>query len=425
MGGTNIAEPLKDIFNNKEEYLQIKLSKNILILTDGEVDNKNECFNLIKENSNIFRMHSIGIGDDFDKELINLSGKYGKGSSNYVENINNINNTVIKILNNCLLPYLYDIKFYFLNLNNEDKKNIFVNTNNCVYQDEIINYSFILDDDNKKLLNNIYKFKIEYIKSLKKIEKDFEFRNIFNLPEGENMTKIIIDKYLKYDKTIDKNREINLSKEYEVLSKNTSLYAEIINEKSQEKKLIQSNILSKERKNYSSFRNYGSMISCRRSVSCGYAARVNFGGYVAARTCCPVLMEEKGSSNEDSDNENSENSDEKNEEDLEQKLTEDIDLTELIISQDPIEGFWNRNDNTVKLEELLEKNIINNINNICSKYKESEKEKIYYTILIIYIIENKYKEKVDEYILVLNKAKNYLKQKGIIYEGIISKIEAK
>ena len=59
------------------------------------------------------------------------------------------------------------------------------------------------------------------------------------------------------------------------------------------------------------------------------------------------------------------------------------------------------------------------------EYKEKDKEKIYYTILIIYIIENKYKEKVDEYILVLNKAKNYLKQKGIIFEGIISKIEAK
>ena len=40
-------------------------------------------------------------------------------------------------------------------------------------------------------------------------------------------------------------------------------------------------------------------------------------------------------------------------------------------------------------------------------YKENEKEKIYYTILIIYSIENKYKEKVNEFILVLNKAKNF------------------
>ena len=32
-------------------------------------------------------MHSIEIGDNFDKELIDLSGKYGKGSSNFVEKI--------------------------------------------------------------------------------------------------------------------------------------------------------------------------------------------------------------------------------------------------------------------------------------------------------------------------------------------------
>ena len=77
----------------------------LLILTDGEVEDKKECFNIIKENSNIFRIHSIGIGNDFDKELINLCGKYGKGSSNYVEIINNLINTIIKILNKCLLPY--------------------------------------------------------------------------------------------------------------------------------------------------------------------------------------------------------------------------------------------------------------------------------------------------------------------------------
>ena len=249
MGKTNIVKPLEDIFNNKEEYLKIKSSKNILILTDGEVNDKNICFDLIKENSNIFRIHSIGIGNNFDKELINLTGKYGKGSSNYVENLNNINKTIIKILNKCLLPYLYDINITFLNINNEDSNNIFVNKFNYAYQDEIINYSFILDDDKKQLLNNTYKFKIEFIQNLNKIEKNIEFNNILNLPEGDNMTKIIIDKYLKNSTLIDKNIEINLSKEYEVLSKNTSLYAEIINDKSQEKQLIKNNIfLSKKEK---------------------------------------------------------------------------------------------------------------------------------------------------------------------------------
>ncbi len=122
MGGTDIVEPLKDIFNNREVYEKINLSKNILLLTDGEVENKNECFNLIKENCKMFRIHSIGIGTDFDKELIKLSGKYGKGSSNFVENLKNINNVVIKILNSCLRPYLYDIYLNFLNIEYEKRR---------------------------------------------------------------------------------------------------------------------------------------------------------------------------------------------------------------------------------------------------------------------------------------------------------------
>ena len=48
MGKTNIVKPLEDIFNNKEEYLKIKSSKNILILTDGEVNDKNICFSFNK-----------------------------------------------------------------------------------------------------------------------------------------------------------------------------------------------------------------------------------------------------------------------------------------------------------------------------------------------------------------------------------------
>jgi len=81
-GGTNIVDPLNDIFNKKNVYEKIKLSKNIILLTDGEVDDKNECFNLIKDNCDMFKVHSIGIGKDFDEELIKSCGIYGKGSFN-------------------------------------------------------------------------------------------------------------------------------------------------------------------------------------------------------------------------------------------------------------------------------------------------------------------------------------------------------
>ena len=132
------------------------------------------------------------------------------------------------------MPYLYDIKFTLLNNNKKKENNIIFSKNeDFVYQDEIINYSFILDEDNKHNLidleNNIIKFKVEFIKNQKsnKIEMDFRENNIICLPVGDNMTKIIVDKYLKSIINLDEQTEIKISKEYDVLSKNTSLYAEI------------------------------------------------------------------------------------------------------------------------------------------------------------------------------------------------------
>ena len=416
LGGTNIVSPLEYIFSNKSEYQKINLSKNILLLTDGEVNDKNKCFDLIKENSNIFRIHSIGIGNNYDKELIKLCGKYGNGSFNFVKNINNINDVIIKILNNCLRPYLYDINFSCLNLNKKSLIPIFVKSNNYAYQDEIINYSFILDDkQNKSYIDsqkNKYKFKMEFIKNLENFEKNFEFKNLLNLPDGDNLSKIIIDKYFKNNLDLDEKKEIKLAKEYEVLSKNTSLYAEISNEESQKKQLIQIKVLSKQNKiryfNLSSFgsarMSYGNK-AARMSTSCFY----NFSG----------LKRKRVYSDSDSDDNNDNESEEENVVN-ENETKEDVDIIELITNQDPIYGFWNKNKETLKIEQLLDKNVINNINKVCLKLKD--KKKIYYTILVIYFIFKNYKNKVSEYRFVLNKAKSYLKKEGIDYDKISSKI---
>ena len=69
LGGTNISGPLASIFKD-ECYSEINLSKNVFLLTDGDVDDREQCFNLISANSGKFRIHSIGIGKDFDKVLI-------------------------------------------------------------------------------------------------------------------------------------------------------------------------------------------------------------------------------------------------------------------------------------------------------------------------------------------------------------------
>ena len=52
-GGTNLFDPLKKIYKDKI-YDDYDMIKNIIILADGEVDNKEKVLNLIVSNSSRF-----------------------------------------------------------------------------------------------------------------------------------------------------------------------------------------------------------------------------------------------------------------------------------------------------------------------------------------------------------------------------------
>ena len=82
--GTNIYLPLKAIYDSKKDYDNIKLPKNIFLLTDGEVENKKDTLNIIAKNSNQFFVYSIGIGKYFDTDLIKKAGLLGKGNYDFV-----------------------------------------------------------------------------------------------------------------------------------------------------------------------------------------------------------------------------------------------------------------------------------------------------------------------------------------------------
>ena len=65
---TNLYPPLLEILN--QDYSEINFSKNIFILNDGYIKDNDKCINLIKNNLNGFRIHSIGLGNDVDKIFI-------------------------------------------------------------------------------------------------------------------------------------------------------------------------------------------------------------------------------------------------------------------------------------------------------------------------------------------------------------------
>ena len=109
LGGTDISSPLNDIFKSKD-YDEINLGRNLFILTDGKVYNREECLELISLNSDKFKVHAIGIGSSFDKILIQNAGIQGKGSYHFVNKVSEVNEIIIKSLSKCLRNYLLNIK---------------------------------------------------------------------------------------------------------------------------------------------------------------------------------------------------------------------------------------------------------------------------------------------------------------------------
>jgi hypothetical protein len=93
------------------------------------------------------------------------------------------------------------------------------------------------------------------------------------------------------------------------------------------------------------------------------------------------------------------------------------------MSQDIIEGFWEENEETKKIINIITLDKFNHIkNNVISLKKGTNEMKIIYTILVIYYLNTKCTARLNEFRLVLNKANKFLTVNGIKYENIISGI---
>ena len=220
LGGTDISSPLKEIFNSKD-YDDINLARNLFILTDGEVNNREECLGLISTYSEKFKVHAIGIGSSFDKQLIQNAGIQGRGTYHFVANVSDVNQVIIESLSKCLRSYVTNAK---LSLNELQPEQDFTPKMNFIYPDEILNYYFILKGkDHDKIQINF--------ENPKKNE-NFVFTNdkIIKEEDGEIIGQIIVGNKLKNEENMEEETIIKLSKEYQILSKKTSLFAVAENE---------------------------------------------------------------------------------------------------------------------------------------------------------------------------------------------------
>ena len=231
-GGTELSLPLKKIYEDKL-YDEYNMKKNIILLTDGELDDKERVLNLIGANSSRFNFYSIGIGD-CDKDLVERTALLGNGFSYYIPDLKDLNSEVISLLDK---------------IQNMFKINCFTNQK-CLIEDnneKIINrydyftHSFILDNINLK--NIEFNIKIKD----KEMKINFDKNKMVKLPDGDNLGKLLIDDYLKSEKCKDREMRINLSKEYNILINETAFYAKMENEVPVTEKMVK--ITNKKKEN--------------------------------------------------------------------------------------------------------------------------------------------------------------------------------
>ena len=224
-GGTELYRPLKKIYDDNI-YNDFNMEKIIILLTDGELFDKEKVLNLIGANSHKFKFNSLGIGD-CDKDLIERTALLGNGYSFYISNLAQLNSVVIS---------LYE------------------KTRNSFYINCKVNQECFIEDDNNYILKRYDYFKYGFILNEKEIKDNIEFiikkddnseikisfdkNKIIKIPDGDNLGKLIVDNYLKGKKCTNKNTRINLSKEYKILTKETAFYAEILNETPVNDKMI-------------------------------------------------------------------------------------------------------------------------------------------------------------------------------------------
>ena len=405
LGGTNIYNPLNDIYNSDKIYEKINLPKIIFLLTDGEIDNKNETLELIEKNIDKFSIYSIGIGNNFDQDLIKNAGIIGKGDYNFCSDVKNLNAVIATEINNSINPYISD---FIIDTPLSEKNLYHFNYENIIIKNnKINNLGYILKKNED--INNPINIDIKYIKNSrniknekkKEIKKNYKL-NSYEIPNGDELFKLILNNYIIKNSKLTENEKLNLSLKYQILNETTSLFAEIeFSDKiTEEMKTIiignkENNVIVSQQNRYRGL--VGS--SCKSSPLTSSISKQSSGFsfgisniFKSVGDSIKNLFSFKKSENE---------------------------IMAIINTQNFVNGFWDINDKTKKIKNLYEKEF-NLLINLKDKNIDNT---IAMTIIMIYFINKQHSELLKELIMIIKKAKMYIQEKTKnSYENIIKEI---
>ena len=271
--------------------------------------------------------------------------------------------------------------------------------------------------------------------------------NAVEIPEGNELSKLIIKDYLDKNKDLKREEKIKIALKYQIFTEYTSLFAELeLSEKLTEemkKEIIgdeKTNIISKNIKNINLFekRDY----CCDRCCccccdddcdddDCDKDACDEGDDDIGFGDLCFDDDDRNYKANDYSENKKVCNKIEKEdeieikEENKKQEVKKDeeygdnIEIKDIINEQNFVEGFWKINNKTEKIKEKYEKEFI-----LLKEIKNKNiNDNTAITILIIYFINKEHPELIDELLLIIQKAKKFIKEKAKdSYENIIKEI---
>ena len=414
MDGTYLLSPIEDILGCNN-YINFKNSKNLFILTDGMVEEEEKTLDYIKLNKNDFIIHSIGYGKNFDRDFIETIGCLPECTYNFVTDINEINAKIIGILELCCHENIKNIE-----INSNQKSELEYNQRISYFSpNNLLNYGFITySKENDINININIIFQIENKKE--EIKLNFDTKNIIKLPEGNILSKIIISNLLYNNNNyLGEEACLELSKKYGVLSEYTALYAEIIEYHNKNKNgIIPLTFINKGKNYIFNNRHVNPKISSAKTGKHGHAKTfITYTDPITGKTYKDtefnlnfrILQKKQNQSN--------------------YIKAKNYDLNNIVLTQDLMEGFWDCNDETIKIVKEI-KDIYDKASNkikglmINSNVKEKDilERKILHTFIIIYFIENNAIEKIDEFKLLIEKGKNFLKKNNIEFDIIYSNL---
>jgi hypothetical protein len=338
------------------------------------------------------------------------------------------------------------------------------------------------NEDNNNI--NLIHIDIKYVendknKNVSKNVKTEDYEIIPNeLSKGEELSKLIINNYLLKNKNLEKEAKIKIALKYQILSDDTSLFAEVELSKKISKemksKIIgnkEDNIIKKFRPKYydndyldlcdsikeSSYRciksSYSSSVHLRMSPPQIKSVRMKMSS--KKKSACPIpsfdfsfcknignsikrffsksdkdtkknvefIPEQKIDDYKNCEDNKIYEKEEKEEKEVKTAQKVDLnnkdDLMKMINTQDFISGFWDINEQTKIIKEKYEKKFES-----LKKIKDGKlNDKIIITILIIYFINKEYPELLKELVMIIKKGKSFIQEKTEeTYENILKEI---